>query len=191
MLFGLWSGLRRGELLSLTWADFNEAEKTISVTKTLNRVKTYNESGNKTKLVVSEPKTEKSKRVIPLIDKAFDLLLTHKVLQDEYINSVGEFYQDNNLIFSSNLGTYIEPRNLNRKLNEVIEELKLPHLTPHSLRHSFATRGFEAEISLKAMQEILGHSSVTVTGNIYTHVLMDQKRKELNKLNEFLKEEDI
>ena len=183
-LFGLYTGLRRGELLSLKWSDFDEEGQVIHVNKSLNRVKSYDEEGGKTKLVVTSPKTEKSVRVVPLIEKAYDLLVMHKRIQEEYRKKLGDVYADNNLIFSSNLGTYIDPGNFNRKLTEIAKKAEIPHLTPHVLRHSFATRGLEANVSLKAMQEILGHSSITVTGDIYTHVMLEQKRKEINKLND-------
>lgn len=184
LLFGLYTGLRRGEILALTWDDFDEENKTVSVNKTLSRVNTYNETGNKTKLVVTSPKTEKSRRIVPLINKAYDLLLRHRQLQDRHKNIIEESYDDNNIIFASDMGTYIDPGNLNRKLDKVIKKLGMEHFGPHALRHSFATRGLEAEVPLKAMQEILGHSSITVTGDIYTHVMLEQKRKEINKLND-------
>lgn len=183
LIFASYTGLRRGELLALEWSDFDEEERTLSISKNLSRVNTYKEEGNKTELVVTTPKSAKSRRVIPLIDKAYDLLITHKQKQVEYKQMLGGLYEENNLIFSSKLGTYIDPTNLNRKLSQVTKEVGVKSFGPHMLRHCFATRGLEADISLKAMQEILGHSSITITGDIYTHVVMEQKRKEISKLN--------
>lgn len=183
LLFALYTGMRRGEVLALKWSDYNREEKTISVTKALSRVRTYSDNGEKTKLEVDTPKTNTSIRVIPLIDKAVALLDLHKKLQTEYKNLVGNYYEDNNLIFSNSSGGYIDPGNFNRKLNKISTSLGIDKLSPHALRHSFATRGLEADISLKAMQELLGHSSITITGDIYTHILKEQKRKEVSKLN--------
>lgn len=75
------------------------------------------------------------------------------------------------------------PANFNRKLKKISAEIEVENLTPHVLRHCFATRGLEADVSLKAMQDLLEHSSVKITGDIYTHLLKEQKRKEVAKLN--------
>ena len=183
LLLALYTGMRRGEVLALKWDDYDKEKGYISVNKSLGRVRTYSENGNKTELVVGTPKTEKSKRIIPLVDKAVELLEKHRICQNKYRELVGNFYEDHGLIFSSSNGGYMDPGNFNRKLNKVTKELGMESLSPHVLRHSFATRGLEAEVSLKAMQELLGHSSITVTGNIYTHLLEEQKRKEVEKLN--------
>ena len=184
LLFALYTGMRKGEVLALKWEDYDKEQKTISVSKALGRVRTYSADSNKTELMVSSPKTETSIRVIPLIDKAVELLEYHRQCQEEYAAMVGDFYLDNDLIFSSNTGSYMDPGNFNRKLSKITDELSMERLSPHVLRHSFATRGLEADVSLKAMQELLGHSSIMVTGNIYTHVLTEQKKKEIMKLND-------
>lgn len=183
LLFALYTGMRRGEVLALRWEDYDEENKTISVSKSLGRVRTYSEGSNKTELEVSTPKTDKSVRVIPLIDKAVELLEEHRKQQEKYMELIGNLYDDQGLIFSSSTGSYMDPGNFNRKLNKIADELEMERLSPHVLRHSFATRGLEADVSLKAMQELLGHSSITVTGNIYTHLLTEQKKKEVAKLN--------
>lgn len=187
LLFALYTGMRRGEVLALKWSDYDKNEKIISITKALSRVRTYNKDGNKTMLTVTTPKTDTSIRTVPLIDKAVELLAEHKRKQERYMELVGDYYTDNDLIFSSSRGDYLDPGNFNRKLNKTVKKIGIPRISPHVLRHSFATRGLEAEVSLKAMQELLGHSSITVTGDIYTHILKEQKRKEISKLNDVFK----
>lgn len=183
LLLALYTGMRKGEVLALTWDDFDENAKTISVCKSLGRIRTYEDSGAKTKLCINSPKTDKSRRVIPLINSAYELLTEHRKQQKKYMGLVGDFYNDNNLIFSNNTGTYIDPGNFTRKLYKCCDEAGIQRINPHALRHSFATRGLEADMSLKSLQELLGHSSISITGDIYTHVLAEQKKKEISKLN--------
>ncbi len=133
LLFALYTGMRKGEVLALSWDDFNENEKTISVSKTLSRVRTYSTGMNKTELVVSSPKTEKSNRTIPLIDSAYKLLLRHRRQQEKYMEMVGDFYQNKNLIFSSNTGTYLDPGNFNRKLKKCCKAAGIEPINPHAL----------------------------------------------------------
>ena len=184
LLFSLYTGLRRGEVLALTWDDINFNERTLNIEKSLARVKTHSDGPKKTTLCVSTPKTESSNRIVPLIDKAVELLLLHKQEQQRYAKTVGTYYKDINLIFSNSNGGYIDPGNLNRKLNKISKRLGLGTISPHVLRHSFATRGLEAGVSLKAMQGFLGHSSIKITGDIYTHLLEEQKLKEAAKFND-------
>ena len=183
IIFALFTGLRRGEVLALKWSDFSAEEKSINVTKSLSRIKTFEGKKSKTILKVSTPKTETSIRTIPLIDKAIELLAEHKKAQEDYKELVGSYYKDSDLIFSNGCGGYIDPGNLNRKLKKVTNKLGLPTISSHAMRHTFATRGLEAGVSLKAMQEFLGHSSIQITGDIYTHLLKKQKVKEMEKIN--------
>lgn len=172
-IFALFTGMRRGEVLALTWDDVDMENCIIKVTKGLSRVKTYVNTGDKTKLVVSEPKTETSKRIIPIVDCLIPLLKKQK--EKSYGNEM-------NLVFPSDAGGYIDSGNYNRKFYKVIKRAGLPKANPHSLRHSFATRALEAGIDLKTTQELLGHSSIDVTANLYTHALMEHKKKEIQKL---------
>lgn len=173
-IFALFTGLRRGEVLALRWSDVDLENGVIKVTKALNRVKTYVDSGDKTKLIVSEPKTETSKRVIPIVDSLIPLLKKQKKLTRDN-NELG-------LVFPSEAGGYIDPGNYNRKFYKIIKRAGLPKANPHSLRHSFATRALEAGVDLKTTQELLGHSSISITADLYTHSLMKHKKQELSKL---------
>lgn len=151
-IFALFTGLRRGEVLALRWSDVDLENGTIYVTRTLNRVKTYVDSGDKTKLVVSEPKTETSKRLIPIVESLIPLLMKQKKLTEG---------NELDLVFPSDAGGYIDPGNYNRKFYKIVKRAGLPKANPHSLRHSFATRALEAGVDLKTTQELLGHSSIT------------------------------
>ena len=177
-IFALLTGLRRGEILALTWNDIDLKECTISVSKTLNRIKNY-DSEEKTKLVVTEPKTATSTRVIPIVDCLVPLLKEQKELTKGN-NKL-------NLVFPSKTGNYIDPGNYNRKFYKIIKKLGLPKANPHSLRHSFATRALEAGVDLKTTQELLGHSSIDITANLYTHALMEHKRNKIKKLDELFR----
>lgn len=160
--------------MALRWSDVDLIEGTIKVTKTLSRVKTYVDTGDKTKLVITEPKTETSRRIVPLVDSLIPLLEKQRKLTT-----------DNNeldLVFPSEAGGYIDPGNYNRKFYKLVKKAGLPQANPHSLRHSFATRALEAGLDLKTTQELLGHNSIDVTANMYTHVLLKHKKKEVKKL---------
>ena len=173
-IFALFTGLRKGEVLALRWSDVDLDAGLIKVSKSLSRVNTYSDSGDKTKLIISEPKTETSKRIIPIVDSLIPLL------EKQY-----ELTKDNNkldLVFPSEAGGYIDPGNYNRKFHKLVKRAGLPKANPHSLRHSFATRALEAGVDLKTTQELLGHSSINITADLYTHSLMKHKKKELNKL---------
>lgn len=173
-IFALFTGLRRGEVLALKWSDVDLDNGTISVTKTLSRVKTYVDSGDKTKLIVSEPKTETSKRLVPIVNTLIPMLKRQQKLTQKN--------NDLDLVFPSEAGGYIDPGNYNRKFYKIVRRAGLPKANPHSLRHSFATRALEAGVDLKTTQELLGHSSIDITANLYTHALMDHKKKEVSKL---------
>ena len=185
-LFALFTGLRRGEILALRWSDIDWEQRILRVERALSRVKDYSSTKKKTKLVIEEPKTLKSKRIIPLFDYLIEILESQKQIQDKDKAQSYGLYEDNDIIFATNLGLMIDPGNFNRKFYKLIKQADIPHANPHCMRHTFTTRGLESGIDLKTMQELLGHSSITVTGDTYTHVLLDRKRMEMDKFNKLV-----
>lgn len=184
-VFSLFTGVRRGELLALKWSDIDLDNKTVEIRRSVIRVKNYN-GETKSKLIISTPKTETSNRVIPLLDFLTDILKLHKREQDCIKQLKGSDYEDNELVFPTKNGTLIDPTNFNRSLKRALKESGLKGVTPHTLRHSFATRCLEGGASLKALQQFLGHSSILLTGNVYSHALPDYKRSEIQKLSKFI-----
>ncbi len=177
-IFALFTGMRRGEVLALTWDDVDLEQAVIKVNKTLVRVNNYDNKKEKTHLEVGEPKTAAGRRVVPIVDTVIDVLTE----QIKYIKK-NITVNKQNLVFPSENGTYIDPGNYNRRFYKIIKKLGLPKTNPHALRHSFATRALEAGVDLKTTQELLGHSSIDITANLYTHALMEHKKEEIRKLN--------
>ncbi len=179
------TGLRLGELLGLTWKDVNLEDQSINVCKTLVRIRLKDSpDGKKTQLSVQTPKTKKSSRLIPIPDCIIPILKEHREKQLKEIDKAEKHYNNKNLVFCTELGNHIEPRNMMRHFYSLIEDAKIPHTNFHALRHTFATRLLEAGERERVLQELLGHSTTTQTAK-YAHVLDGLKRESINKMNQF------
>lgn len=157
----LHTGIRIGELCALQWKDIDLTNRTITVRKTVQRIKNYN-GKSKTKLVITEPKSQSSVRVIPIPDFLVVMLENFKDSGDKYVLS----------------GRYspVEPRTVQYRFASVLKKANLPSVHFHSLRHVFATNCVALGFDVKTLSEILGHSSVEITLNRYVHSSLDRKR---------------
>ena len=163
-ILALYTGLRIGELLALTWSDINFDEGTLSIDKTLSAYAQPNEpNSGKSKYSykrrVGTPKTKSSIRIIPIVPWLLE------ILREEKENSI---LSENNLVFSDVNGGHIKydaARNRFRAILKKANISEITELTLHSLRHSFATLGLEKGIDLKVMQELLGHVGFSITGD--------------------------
>jgi integrase len=177
-------GLRRGELLGLRWQDIDLNAGELHVRQTIGRVYTYDaNSKRKTKLIFSEPKTEKSRRTIPVPDACLTALRHHKARQAEEKLMLGQGYQDHGLVFSQADGTPIEPRSLNLYFTQALKRTGLPPKRLHDCRHAFSTWLLEQGIHPKVVSNMLGHSSISVTLDIYSHVSLELEKQAAAKLN--------
>lgn len=154
ILLELTTGLRRGEILGLKWEDISFQEGILTVRRQLLPTR---EEG----LILKEPKTESSKRSIVLTDNILLALKSHKIKQNEYKLLLGQAYKNNDLVFCREDGEPWRSRSLIKAFKKTIKEAKLPDICFHDLRHTFATISLEAGVSAKAIQEILGHSSIS------------------------------
>lgn len=178
----LGTGLRRGELLGLTWRDVNLTNGTITVRQSLIRAKG--------KLVIQDPKTKTSKRTIPLPDDLVAELKAHRARQAQEKLFAGPAYEDNNLVFANELGQPLDPRSFNRWFYELRDKAGLPKdVNLHALRHTYATRLLERGVSLKVIQQLLGHSKFDVTADIYSHVAPELQREAVAVLNGLFRHE--
>jgi len=163
----LYTGIRIGELCALQWKDVDFDNKTITVRKTVQRIQTVGMKA-KTKLVITEPKSQSSIRTIPVPECIIDMLKGYKDSAEKYVIS-GKF-------------SPIEPRTIQYRFAAILKKAKLPSVHFHSLRHAFATNCIALGFDVKTLSEILGHSSVEITLNRYVHSSMDRKKALMEKL---------
>lgn len=179
------TGLRIGEALALTWKDIDFEKMLLSVNKTQMEYRDWTEKKNKVQY--GPPKTKTSIRKVPLIPVAIQLLEEMKTKQLEQKKLLGEKYHDNNLVFCRSSGEILRSCNMRRDFIDIATEVDVMGLTPHNLRHTFATRGLENGIELRVMQDLLGHASIKMTADLYTHVLQDKKMESMMKLQNTIK----
>ena len=173
------SGLRRGEALALHWSDIDFGAKLLRVRGTLARV-----DGE---LVVTETKTAKSRRVIPLSPTAEKVLRDMRTRQMAERLRAGPLWQPTPYAFTTELGEPCDPRNALRALKAAAKRANLPSTVGlHTLRHSAASVMLSAGVPLKVVSEIFGHASVAITGDVYGHVSPDVSREALTRLSDAL-----
>ena len=160
----LHTGLRQGELLALKWEDLNLEGKTLQVRRTITK-----DGG---KLAVGPTKTAKSRRTVKLTRDAVAALRGHLTRQLEEMEGLGDYFQENGLVFCTLKGTLLNPTNLRkRSFAPLLVRAGLPHMTFHQLRHTAATILLLKNVNPKIVSEMLGHASIAITLDTYSHVL--------------------
>ena len=162
------TGMRRGELLALMWEDV-ELDSNVASLR-VRRTLTRTESGGAYDL--GEPKTKNSRRTIRLTRGAVEALRTHRKRQAEEKLKLGGLYGDQGLVFAGEGGGILNPSNLRqRSFKPLLKNAGLPDISFHDLRHTCASLLFQRNVHPKFVQELLGHSSVAVTLDTYSHML--------------------
>ncbi len=185
LYFILGTGIRAGELSGLRWSDVQDDRFTVRQTVRRNRDFTE-DAPTRTHLEFGTPKSNAGHRTIPLTTRMQKLILEHQQLQAATRRAKGEEWNDHDLVFCTEIGTPYELRNLNRVLHRTLKKANLHTMGVHSLRHSFATRAVEAGMDIRTLSEILGHTQVSLTMQLYVHSNMETKKKEMEKLDAFL-----
>ena len=121
-------------------------------------------------------------REIPLPDKIFERLLEHQQSQISEMNYYGQLYQNFGYIFAMPLGTCVEPRTMRDVFEYLLKIAGIDHANFHALRHTFATRAIENGVNIKTLSDILGHSQVQITMDLYCHSSLDLMRDSINKV---------
>jgi integrase len=158
------TGMRQGELLALNWQDVDLDEGVVRVNLTLTR--------DRGRLSIGEPKTKRSRRTIHLTQTVVRKLKGHLERQHEEMERLGGLYRDQGLVFTTEVGTLINPSNLRkRSLCFLLERAGLRRIRFHDLRHTCATLLLSKNVHPKYVQELLGHATVAITLDTYSHVL--------------------
>lgn len=160
-------GLRQGELIALHWADVDLEVRTLKVVRA---------------------KSEAGERTLALPEGLCDVLRMHWQLQKEERRDLGLDWKEHGLVFPSDVGTPLSPRNLVRHFKSMLEKVGLPDtIRFHDLRHSCASFLIAQGTHPRVVMEILGHSQISVTMNTYGHVAIDGQREAMDKVQEKLR----
>lgn len=167
VLISLYTGMRIGEICALKWSDIDFKNNTIHINKTLQRV--YLKRNNNcatSNIVISSPKTLNSNRDIPI--------------NKEFADIIKQFKTNNNHYILTSSVNCIEPRAYRKNYYSLLKKAKIKHINFHSLRHTFATNCISLGVDYKIVSELLGHSNINTTLNLYVHPNLSQKKKCMN-----------
>ena len=163
------TGLRRGEALGLRWSDFDRDTGVLRVSRQLKREGSL--------LVTTDTKTSLSRRAVNLPEPMLKALLAHEKRQQAEKEWLDDEWSDSGYIFTSSVGTPIDPRNLYREFQVICRSAGLGDWHPHELRHSAASLMLAQGVKIQVVSQVLGHSSIRMTADVYGHIL-DPDRKE-------------
>lgn len=166
----LYTGIRLGELLALTWDDIDFNSNLLTINKTSYSAKV----DGKTQIIVDKPKTKKSNRVIPLPNQLVKLL---KIIKKE---------SNSKYVITTRNSGIVGNRSYQRTFKFILKKVNVPYRNFHSLRHTFATNAIELGMDVKTLAEILGHTNAMITLNRYSHSLLNYKIEMMNKLGKNL-----
>jgi integrase len=175
----LTTGMRQGEILGLRWQDVDLDNDVVQVRNTLQRVR----SG----YVLSEPKTKRSRRQVALTGLAVAALRRHRARQAQEKLKMGELWQDHDLVFTNEIGGPVDAGNLRaRSFSALLQRAGLPRIRFHDLRHTAATLMLGRGVHPKVVSEMLGHSQITITLDLYSHVTPTMQREAVAALESIL-----
>lgn len=180
------TGLREGELLALKLSDVDFEKEIIKVTKSLKTTYNCKPDGTRERVIkLGDTKTKSSIRDVPIPHKLIPVLKQH-ITQQRLIFFKFNIPAEEQLLFTTSTGCYIDAHNLQRRWMRLLKKIGARYRKFHNARHTYATKLFEANVNIKTIQILLGHSSLQTTSQIYIHVMQDVKADAVNKINYLL-----
>ncbi len=162
-------GLRRGEILGLTWSEVNMTERSLKITETRST------AGNQK--TIGAPKSEQSIRLLPVEDGLYNVLLRWRRAQKRNMKLLGDLYHASDYVATREDGSLWSPNYVSSKFGEISEKLGIRSNRLHDLRHTFASLANESGSTAYDISRALGHSSTATTTDIYTHLMESRKSK--------------
>ena len=183
------TGMRKGELLGLQWQDIDFEKRQLTVIHNLalvahNDVDT--DEPRKSELILTTPKSAKSKRVIPLNDYVINQLRSHQERQSMEKKQYQSIYVNHSMVFCREDGTYIHPRYVLQNFQDILRKAGMQKYRFHDIRHTVASLLINSNENPKVVQELLGHSNISTTLDIYTFLDDETKRNSVSKLGSIL-----
>ncbi|MCH7625801.1 MAG: site-specific integrase [Chloroflexi bacterium] len=173
------TGMRRSELCGLKWNDVDLDAGALRVVRTLQRIDGQG-------LVEGQPKTDRSRRSIGLSAGAVEVLRHIRATQAELRLAAGELWQSRDFVFTNPDGSPISGERVSKDFAKIVRANDLPYLTLHGLRHTAASLMIAGNVHARAIADILGHSSISITMDVYGHLLNDTQRDAVKVLDEQL-----
>lgn len=178
------TGMRKGEAAALQWTDVDFKERTININKSLD----FQEATKDPSLMFGETKTYNSKRVITMSQSLTNDLRFHQNYQNQNKTALNDIYHfDLNLVLCRNDGNFMPKSSLFNAFSRILKRADLPSLPIHSLRHTHAVLQLEAGADMKYLQERLGHGSMQITADVYSHISKKIEKTRMDKFEEHMK----
>ena len=173
----LFCGLRRSEILALRWSDIDLKEGMVHVNHSIY----WDKEGYHL-----QPPKSKQKRTVPITQGMIAILRTQRRLQKERLAMLWHKYDRSEFVVTYDNGNLLRPHSLSERYKEIISKTKYAGIRFHDLRHTAASLMLLEGEDLKTVSELLGHSSIKITADIYTHIVKDQKRKAVSRLDKYM-----
>ena len=181
----VYTGMRKGEVMALKWDNVDFEQRKIFVKNSLCRIEDKQLDANGRRHIhyeILEPKTKKSIRMIPMLDEVYDALMEQKKRQDVDKEKYKDIYTDQGFVFADLIGNHLPQRPFMDKYHKFLQKYNITDIRFHDLRHTFASLLIESDVSMKVIQELLGHSTITTSMDIYTHISDKKKEQALDRL---------
>lgn len=184
----IFSGLRRSELLGLSWSDIDFDAKVIKINKAYTNQGKKKPDESKQTYALVPTKTEKSNRIIPMAQQVSEVLLLRKrELQIMKLKSGKSDFNKMDMVFVDQEGVLINGSQFTQRFKSILKKHGLREIRVHDLRHSFASQSLKSGAKIESVRDMLGHSNIQTTLNIYRHVELEEKQADIDRLSDIVK----